>query len=217
MFTKSFFFACLAILATSVSAGQSTLLVLGDSLSAAHGVPSETAWVQLLKQRMREQGMTDWEVINASIGGETTDGGLRRLPRLIESNAPDVVIIELGGNDGLRGFPPGVIKSNLSSMITLSQNSGASVVLVGMQIPPNYGQRYTSLFADIYPTLSDRYNTALVPFFLQGIYDHHELMQSDGIHPTEKAQPILLDNIWPVLKSVLHPALDSSAQTKNPD
>jgi acyl-CoA thioesterase-1 len=184
-------------------ASQPTLLVLGDSLSAAHGVPSDTAWVALLKQRLSDQGMAGWNVVNASIGGETTDGGLRRLPGLIEKNTPSAIIIELGGNDGLRGFPPTVIESNLSSMIGLSQKAGARVVLVGMQIPPNYGQRYTSLFADIYPTLSDRFNTALVPFFLEGIYNHHGLMQSDGIHPTEQAQPALLDNVWPVLKPVL--------------
>jgi acyl-CoA thioesterase-1 len=200
---RTILFALLACSVAPAYASQNTLLILGDSLSAAHGVPSDTAWVQLLKQRLRDRGMTNWKVANASIGGETTDGGLRRLPRLIENNTPDVVIIELGGNDGLRGFPPDVIKSNLSSMIAQSQKAGASVILVGMQIPPNYGQRYTSMFADIYPTLSDRFNTALVPFFLQGIYDHHELMQDDGIHPTEKAQPKLLDNVWPVLESVL--------------
>lgn len=210
MFAKSFVFVLLTCLAAPVFASQNTLLVLGDSLSAAHGVPSETAWVQLLKQRLTDKGMTDWKVVNASIGGETTDGGLRRLPRLIEDNAPNVVIIELGGNDGLRGFPPNVIESNLSSMITQSQKAGASVILVGMQIPPNYGQRYTSLFANIYPTLSDRFNTALVPFFLQSIYDHQELMQSDGIHPTEKAQPKLLNNVWPVLMPVLQSFLEQS-------
>lgn len=203
MFVSSLFFILLTSLATPVFASQNTLLVMGDSLSAAHGVPSETAWVQLLKRRLSDSDFPDWEVINASIGGETTDGGLRRLPKLIEDNAPDVVIIELGGNDGLRGFPPNVIETNLSSMITQSQKAGAKVILVGMQIPPNYGQRYTSLFADIYPTLSDRLGTALVPFFLKGIYDHQELMQDDGIHPTEKAQPKLLDNVWPVLESTL--------------
>lgn len=206
MLIRSFLFVLFACLAAPALASQPTLLVLGDSLSAAHGVPSETAWVQLLKQRLNDKGMTEWNVVNASIGGETTDGGLRRLPDLIEQTAPNAIIIELGGNDGLRGFPPDVIESNLSSMIHLSQKAGASVILVGMQIPPNYGQRYTSLFADIYPTLSDRFDTALVPFFLKGIYDHNDLMQSDGIHPTEKAQPKLLDNVWPVLKPVLQSA-----------
>jgi acyl-CoA thioesterase-1 len=194
-------------------ASQPTLLVLGDSLSAGHGVPSETAWVQLLKQRLSEEGMAEWNVVNASIGGETTDGGLRRLPGLIDQTAPNAIMIELGGNDGLRGFPPNVIESNLSSMISLSQKAGASVILVGMQIPPNYGQRYTSLFADIYPSLSDRFDTALVPFFLKGIYDQKDLMQSDGIHPTEKAQPILLDNVWPVLKPVLKSLTESKTES----
>ncbi|MBC7183088.1 MAG: arylesterase [Marinobacter sp.] len=191
------------MLALPVMASQNTLLVLGDSLSAAYGIPSETAWVQLLRNRMDNNGLADWEVINASIGGETTDGGTRRLPELLKENDPDVVIIELGGNDGLRGFPPDVIEANLASMIEQVQESGARAVLVGMQIPPNYGPRYTEMFANIYPKLSDRYDIALVPFFLEGIYNREGLMQDDGIHPTEKAQPKLLENVWPVIKPIL--------------
>ncbi|AOY87995.1 arylesterase [Marinobacter salinus] len=200
---RSILLVFLAFFSAHSLASQNTLLILGDSLSAAYGVPSETAWVQLLKQRLQNNGLAQWQVINASISGETTDGGARRLPRLIEENNPDVVIIELGGNDGLRGFPPNVIESNLASMITLVQKSGARAVLVGMQIPPNYGQRYTSTFADIFPKLSDRFDTALVPFFLEGIYDQEALMQEDGIHPTDEAQSQLLENVWPVLKPVL--------------
>lgn len=200
---RSILFVVLACVAVPVLANQNTLLIMGDSLSAAYGVPSERAWVQLLKERLDNNGLSKWHVVNASISGETTDGGARRLPDLLEENAPDVVIIELGGNDGLRGFPPNVIESNLAQMITQVQDSGARAVLLGMQIPPNYGQRYTQMFADIYPTLSDRYNTALVPFFLQGIYDQDGLMQDDGIHPTAEAQPRLLENVWPVLKPTL--------------
>jgi acyl-CoA thioesterase-1 len=201
-FVRSLAIAVLALVSLPVAASQNTLLVLGDSLSAAYGVPSETAWVELLRERLSGQGL-DWQVVNASISGETTDGGLRRLPGLLEKNDPDIVVIELGGNDGLRGFPPNVIESNLAGMIELAQDSGAVPLLVGMQIPPNYGQRYTRMFADLFPTLSDRYGVPLVPFFLEGIYNRDGLMQGDGIHPTEQAQPLLLDNIWPRLKPLV--------------
>lgn len=195
--------ALVMLVAQPGMAAQQTLLVVGDSLSAAYGVPSETAWVELLRERLQSNGLSHWSVVNASISGETTDGGARRLPDLLEKNTPSLVIIELGGNDGLRGFPPGVIKSNLATMVENAQTAGAQVVLVGMQIPPNYGQRYTQLFADIFPALSDSYNTALVPFFLDGIYDQKHMMQDDGIHPTAEAQPVLLDNVWPVLAPLL--------------
>ncbi|MBW7469545.1 arylesterase [Marinobacter sp. M216] len=200
---RSILFVVLALLAMPALANQNTLLIMGDSLSAAYGVPSERAWVQLLKERLDQNGLSQWQVINASISGETTDGGARRLPDLLRENDPDVVVIELGGNDGLRGFPPNVIESNLAEMIEQVQQTGARTVLVGMQIPPNYGQRYTEMFADIFPKLSDRYNTALVPFFLQGVYDRDGFMQDDGLHPSEAAQPKLLENIWPVLKQNL--------------
>ncbi len=201
-FVRSLVIAAFAMVSLPVLASQNTLLVVGDSISAAYGVPSETAWVELLRERLSGQGL-DWQVVNASISGETTDGGLRRLPGLLEKNDPDIVVIELGGNDGLRGFPPNVIESNLAGMIELAQDSGAVPLLVGMQIPPNYGQRYTRMFADLFPTLSDRYGVPLVPFFLDGIYDQDGLMQGDGIHPTEEAQPLLLDNIWPRLEPLV--------------
>ncbi|MET4027844.1 acyl-CoA thioesterase-1 [Marinobacter sp. MBR-99] len=199
---RSLVLSALMLLSLSAMASQNTLLVVGDSLSAAYGVPSETAWVQLLRDRLDERGL-NWEVVNASISGETTDGGLRRLPDLLQKNQPDVVIIELGGNDGLRGFPPDVIEANLADMIEQVRDIGAIPVLVGMQIPPNYGQRYTRMFADIFPNLSDRYDTPLVPFFLEGIYNADGLMQEDGIHPTEAAQPVLLDNVWPQLEPLI--------------
>ena len=203
LYVRSIALSALLLIALPVLASQNTVLVLGDSLSAAYGVPSETAWVELLRDRIESQDL-DWTVVNASIGGETTDGGLRRLPGLLEAHDPTIVVIELGGNDGLRGFPPNVIESNLANMIEQVRNTGATPLLVGMQIPPNYGQRYTTMFADIFPTLSDRYNTPLVPFFLDGIYDQDGLMQGDGIHPTEEAQPRLLDNIWPKLEPLLN-------------
>lgn len=202
-YVRSLAFLVMVLLTLPVMAAQQTLLVMGDSLSAAYGVPSETAWVQLLRERLHSNGLENWNVVNASISGETTDGGVRRLPRLLQEHDPAVVIIELGGNDGLRGFPPNVTKSNLASMIQSVQDAGAKAVLVGMQIPPNYGPRYTRMFADIFPALSDSYNTALVPFFLEGIYNKDGLMQDDGVHPTEKAQPRLLKNVWPVLKPLL--------------
>lgn len=203
LYSRSIAFILLAIITVPVMASQQTLLIVGDSLSAAYGVPTETAWVQLLRERLQSNGLGNWRVVNASISGETTDGGARRLPELLEKNSPSVVIIELGGNDGLRGFPPNVIKSNLATMVGHVQSSGARAILVGIQIPPNYGQRYTQMFADIFPALSDSHNTALVPFFLDNIYDQENLMQGDGIHPTAEAQPILLENVWPVLKPLL--------------
>ncbi len=205
LWVRSILLIALAWMMTPVAlANQNTLLIVGDSLSAAYGVPSDQAWVQLLQERLNNNGLSQWNVVNASISGETTDGGARRLPGLLADNSPDVVVIELGGNDGLRGFPPNVIESNLAQMITQVQDAGARAILVGMQIPPNYGQRYTQMFADIFPKLSDRYNTALVPFFLQGIYDQEGMMQDDGIHPSAEAQLKLLENVWPVLKPALN-------------
>jgi acyl-CoA thioesterase-1 len=183
---------------------------MGDSLSAAYGVETETAWVNLLRERLEEQDHEQWQVVNASISGETTDGGARRLPALLDKHQPDIVIIELGGNDGLRGFQPPVIRDNLSAMIEASQEAGARVLLVGMQIPPNYGASYTRLFTEMYPNLSDQYDTALVPFFLDGIYNGDGLMQDDGIHPTSDAQPLLLENVWPHLQPLLQETASAS-------
>lgn len=205
LWVRSILFITLTwMMAPAALANQNTLLIVGDSLSAAYGVPSDRAWAHLLQERLNNNGLSQWNVVNASISGETTDGGARRLPGLLADNSPDVVVIELGGNDGLRGFPPSVIESNLAQMITQVQDAGAQAILVGMQIPPNYGQRYTQMFADIFPKLSDRYNTALVPFFLQGVYDQEGMMQDDGIHPSAEAQPKLLENVWPVLKPALN-------------
>ena len=195
-------FTVMALLLPS-GAAANTILVMGDSLSAAYGVETESAWVNLLRQRLDEHGRDSWQVVNASISGETTDGGARRLPELLERHQPDIVIIELGGNDGLRGFQPTVIRDNLTAMIEASRQAGARVLLVGMQIPPNYGPQYTRLFAELYPQLADDYDIALVPFFLEGIYNRAGMMQGDGIHPTADAQPILLDNLWPHLEPLL--------------
>ncbi|WP_296593334.1 arylesterase [Methylophaga sp.] len=182
---------------------RKNLLIVGDSLSAAYGIDSDAAWVELLKQRLEQETPGIWNVANASISGETTDGGLRRLPDLLDKHAPAIVVIELGGNDGLRGFPPDVIRTNLAKMIQLSQQQGAEVLLVGIEIPPNYGQRYTTAFANVFSSLAKEYNLAFLPFFLADVYDGEAMMQADGIHPTAKAQPQLLDNIWTELLALL--------------
>jgi len=200
---RSIVFLALICVGLQVQATQNTLMIVGDSLSAAYGVQTEEAWVALLRERLDQEGLDQWQVVNASISGETTDGGLRRLPDLLERNEPEVVIIELGGNDGLRGFPPNVIRQNLARMIEQVNEAGAEALLVGMQIPPNYGQRYTRAFADIYPELAKEHETELVPFFLDGIYDQEGMMQDDDIHPTAEAQGQLLDNVWPVLEPML--------------
>jgi len=179
-----------------------TVLVMGDSLSAAYRIDSEAGWVNLLRQRLHNES-TDWQLINASISGETTDGGLRRLPDLLSKHKPDVVIIALGGNDGLRGFQPPTIKQRLANMIELSQ-PGADVLLLGIEIPPNYGAAYTNAFRDIYSSLAAEYDTALLPFMLNNVYDGDGMMQADGLHPTAQAQPKILDNIWPALSPLLH-------------
>lgn len=200
---RSIVFIALICVGVQAHGNQNTLMIVGDSLSAAYGVQSEEAWVALLKERLGEEGLEQWQVVNASISGETTDGGLRRLPRLLDKNEPEVVIIELGGNDALRGFPPDVIRKNLATMIEQVNETGARALLVGMQIPPNYGKRYTTAFAEIYPELAEEHETELVPFFLDGIYDQEGMMQGDDIHPTAEAQGQLLDNVWPVLEPML--------------
>jgi len=182
---------------------RKNLLIVGDSLSAAYGIDSDAAWVELLKERLEQETPETWNVANASISGETTDGGLRRLPDLLDKHDPAIVVIELGGNDGLRGFPPDVIRTNLAKMIQLSQQHGAEVLLVGIEIPPNYGQPYTTAFANVFSSLAEEYNLAFLPFFLADVYDGEAMMQADGIHPTAKAQPQLLDNIWTELLALL--------------
>lgn len=180
-----------------------TILIVGDSISAAYGIRREFGWVNLLAQHLEQQEPDLFHVINASISGETTGGGLARLPALLAQHQPDVVIIELGGNDGLRGFPVPLIKRNLEQMITLSQAANAKVLMLGMQLPPNYGKRYTQLFYKNFITVAKQQQIALLPFFLEHIATQPHLMQPDGIHPNEAAQAILLDNALPYLETVL--------------
>lgn len=179
------------------------MLVLGDSISAAYNIPVEQGWVQLLAQSLAEHNPAA-TVVNASISGETTAGGRARLPGLLEEHNPQWVIIELGGNDGLRGFPLQLTERNLRSMVDMAQDAEARVLLLGMQLPPNYGVAYTEAFSAIYAKLAEEQNTLLVPFLLEGVGDNPELMQADGIHPTAAAQPMLYQHVW----RVLGPALD---------
>ncbi|MDZ7670652.1 MAG: arylesterase [Gammaproteobacteria bacterium] len=183
------------------SAGP-TILVLGDSISASYGIQRDEGWVQRLQERLADCG-GGWQVVNASISGETTGGGLARLPDALEAHQPRVVIIELGGNDGLRGYPVDTIRDNLNRMVELAQAAGSRVLLVGMQIPPNYGPRYTRAFAALFEEVADRQDAALVPFILDQVALVPELMQSDGIHPTAEAQDLLLKTVWPHLTPLL--------------
>lgn len=185
------------------AAAAPVILVWGDSLGASYGVvPSTKGWATLLDQRLKAQGY-DYTVVNGSVSGETTAGGLARLPRALQEHKPAVVILELGSNDALRGTPIQVMRDDLTQMIMLSKQAGAKVLLLGMLMPPNYGPGYTEEFKDSYTQLAARYRVALLPFFLQGVADRRELMQADNEHPTAAAQPMLLDNVWPELKPLL--------------
>ncbi len=180
-----------------------TILVWGDSLGASYGVPVPEGWVTLLDQRLKTQGY-DYTVVNGSVSGETTAGGLTRLPGSLKDASPAVVIIELGSNDGLRGTSIKAMKDNLGQMIALSRKEGAEVLLLGMLMPPNYGRAYTKAFSQAYRDLAKQYKVPLLPFFLKGVADHPKLMQADDMHPTAEAQPMLLDSIWPLLQPLLH-------------
>ncbi|MBG0847294.1 arylesterase [Ectopseudomonas chengduensis] len=179
-----------------------TLLVVGDSISAAFGLDSRQGWVALLEKRLNEEGF-EHSVVNASISGDTSAGGAARLSALLAEHKPELVIIELGGNDGLRGQPPAQLQQNLASMIDKSQSAGADVLLLGMRLPPNYGARYTTSFAQVFADLAEQKKVPLVPFFLEGVGGVPGMMQADGIHPTESAQAVLLENVWPTLKPLL--------------
>ncbi|MFV3382546.1 arylesterase [Pseudomonas sp. NY15354] len=194
--------AGLALYCLAQSAAAGTLLVVGDSISAGFGLDSRLGWVSLLQQRLKDEGYAD-QVVNASISGDTSAGGQARLPALLVAHKPSLVVLELGGNDGLRGLPPQQLQQNLASMIDQAREVGAKVVLLGMRLPPNYGVRYTSAFAQVYERLSTQKQVPLVPFFLDGVGGVPQMMQADGIHPTVGAQPRLLENAWPAIKPLL--------------
>ncbi|WP_354564011.1 arylesterase [Herbaspirillum seropedicae] len=192
----------LVLATTSAYSAPKTLLVLGDSLSAEYGLQRGAGWTALLQQRLQQHKLAT-TVVNASISGDTTIGGKNRLPALMSQHKPDVLVIELGSNDALRGLPLKTSQDNLQAMITLARQQQAKVLLVGMQIPPNYGPDYTRRFSAMYQDLAKSNKVALVPFFMEGIAADLSLFQADRIHPNEQAQPRLLDNVWPALKPLL--------------
>lgn len=199
----SLLLSVVGLVSQPVRAGEPpVLLVLGDSLSAGFGMDSDQSWVRLLEIRLNDHGYV-YKILNSSISGDTTQGGLARLPRLLDRYQPGIVIIELGANDGLRGINPGTTRENLTSMIRNSQDNGAKVLLAGIKLPPNYGATYIEQFESMYVDLAREYNTLLVPFFMDGIIFKPGLLQADGIHPNQKGQWVLLENVWQVLEPVL--------------
>ncbi|KEQ16323.1 hypothetical protein GZ78_20785 [Endozoicomonas numazuensis] len=197
------FIGCLMASWSASAAAEKTLLVYGDSLSAAYGIEINQGWVYLLQQKM-QQTNPDWKVVNVSISGETTAGGLSRLQPTLDKYQPDLMLLELGANDGLRGTSLNSTKQNLEKMIQMAQAKKIKTVLFEMQIPPNYGPLYTRKFTQTFQELGKTYNLTVVPFFLDGVAGNSDLNQPDGIHPAAKAQPKLLENVWPTLKPLLN-------------
>lgn len=207
-YIRRVFFAALLMLSAITSAqehtAKSNIIVLGDSLSSAYGIDIKQGWVHLLQQQLNQHyGEQQYRVINAAITGDTTQGGLKRLPALLEKYSPQTVIIELGGNDGLRGYPLGKLRENITQMIELSRANNAQVLLLGIRIPPNYGRRYSEGFFNSYASIAAASQTALVPIFMAGVDENLDAMQSDGIHPSASAQPQLLENVWPHLEPLI--------------
>lgn len=180
-----------------------TIMILGDSLSAGYGINAQDGWVNLLQNQLNQQYPKKHRVVNASVSGETTSGALARLPKLLQIYSPDVIIIELGGNDALRGQPPQMIQRNLAQLVLMSQKSKATAILFGMKIPPNYGTAYSQAFEKNYQIVSQQYKVKLLPFFMEGVAGHKNLMQKDQIHPNRQAQVILLKNAYPYIKGAL--------------
>ncbi|UOB53919.1 arylesterase [Acinetobacter junii] len=191
----------ICVFPTIVSA--KTILIVGDSLSAGYGIDVKQGWVNLLQQRLDQQYPKKHKVVNASVSGETTSGALARMPKLLQTYKPEIVVIELGGNDGLRGQPPQMIQRNLAQLVQLSQRQKATVLLFGMKIPPNYGTAYSTAFEKNYKVVSQQYKVKLLPFFLEGVAGNKNLIQKDQIHPNAKAQPIMLNLAYPYIKGAL--------------
>lgn len=189
--------------ASAQGSSPRTVLVVGDSLSAEYGIKRGTGWVPLLSARISEQ-YPKFQVVNASISGDTTSGGVARLPALLRQHAPAVVVLELGANDALRGLPLNMTEQNLRAMAQAARKADADVLIVGMQIPPNYGRDYAQRFASVFPKVAKDENARLVPFLMEGIATNRAMFQADGIHPNEDAQPQLLDNVWPTLRPMLN-------------
>lgn len=194
----------------SVPAGKAGILVLGDSLSSAFGIPPEAGWVALLAERLDQRPIA---VVNASIAGETTSGALARLPRLLAEQRPELVVLELGANDALRGQPVSFIRDKLAALVTACREAGAQVLLIGTEIPVNYGPQYRDTLRSMYQGLAREFKLPLVPFLLEGIALDLELMQEDGLHPVAAAQPAILDNVWPVLAPLL-PSLEQERRAE---
>jgi acyl-CoA thioesterase-1 len=195
-------FLAFVALSLPVSAANQKILVFGDSLSAAYGIPQNQGWVALLQNKLREEKLP-YDVINASISGETTSGGLTRIDAALKQIQPQIVILELGANDGLRGLPIKTTRDNLARMVQKIQKNGARVLLVGMKMPPNYGAKYIAEFSATYPQLAKTHQAGLVPFMLEHVAAKPDLIQLDGLHPNALGQPIILNNIWPALKPLL--------------
>ena len=188
--------------AARADAAPPVILVLGDSLSAAYGIALADGWVALLQSRLRERGL-DWRVVNAGISGDTTAGGLTRLPELLKRHRPAILIVELGANDGLRGLKPTVVRDNLARIIQAGRAAGSRVLLTGIQLPPNYGAAYNQAFQAVFQDLAAAQGVPLVPGLLAGVVEDRALMQADGVHPGAAAQPRILDNVWPLLEPLL--------------
>lgn len=186
----------------TAAARTPVVLVLGDSLSAGYGISTDEGWVALLQARIGLEALPH-QVVNASVSGDTTTGGLTRLPQLLKAHQPSVLVIELGANDGLRGLPLDSFRGNLEALIRLGRDAGARILLLGVRLPPNYGAAYTEGFQAVYAEVADRLEVPLVPTFLKGIADDWALMQSDGLHPKSEAQALILDNVWPALLPLL--------------
>jgi acyl-CoA thioesterase-1 len=188
--------------ANAAAVESPTVMIFGDSLSAGYGIDVDQSWATLLQRRLEEQGY-EHRVINASISGETTEGGVTRIDKALGNFSPDLIILELGGNDGLRGFPPARIRDNLEQIILRAKASGAAVVLLGIRIPSNYGARYSASFEAVYRDISEKLGIEWIEFFMEGIALNDALLQEDRIHPNAEAQPLLLDNAWPIIERAL--------------
>lgn len=194
-------FVC-ALAAPAAASSAATVLVLGDSLSAGYGLPRDQGWVQLLEQRLRAE-KPDYKVVNASISGETTGGGVNRIDALLKTHRPALVILALGANDGLRGAAPDSIRRNLEAISDACRAAKARVLLVGIRLPPNYGTEYTGKFQDVFRAVARSRKLPLVPFLLDGFPENRELFQDDGMHPTAAAQPLMLETVWKELRPLL--------------
>lgn len=201
------------LLTTQAVAERPTIVVLGDSLSAGYGIDADGGWVHLLQQRLHQQGYP-YRVVNASISGDTTRGGLTRVPQTLAQHAPYILLVQLGGNDGLRALPLDEMRGNLGAIIEQSRDNGTTVLLIGVRLPPNYGEVYIKKFHGVYSELAKRYQVPLVPYLLEGVGGHDQLMQVDGLHPNRDAQARMLDNVWPHLLPLLQKKQQASPSLK---